>query len=306
MAEYVSAEVIEPPAILTEADKWLESLRTRSDEECAKYGDPGKMGGPSDRKKALAGIRNFKKALVSERTEGLFAIKAAIKDLEAASNDALRPLTMKEEELADAVKADDDEWRAERKAEIADMFAEMAPYLVEHVDTDTGEIHDALVDVDTLIARYGNEKGAVWLNRTNIQVVRMALKNAVYDIREGERAIGALVDERDQEEAKARYFATLDLDGTIADMKRIAAQRERVRMLEIQRELEAENPQPTVETNPQPVVEGLSPYVIELPPVSRGQMIELAAWLNDNGITGGTIYAGTLEDAYRKKVGNGR
>lgn len=314
------AETVEVDAVLIDsdiqkmpaADKWLAGLDGRVDGICSQYGDPDKLTA-SGRKKARADLNKALKEIKSERTDMLRDLKDSIKRFESESNDRCRRLDELIATFDAAVKADESEWRDARRAELESMYAELAPDLVDRVDPDTGEIEPALVPFDKLLAKYGQEKGAVWLNKTtNIQIVRMLMQNAVYDIGEGEKAIDSMVPEEDRKDVKARYFDTLDIDRAMADAKRLKEHRERIKAMEFARQATTYAAMPTPEPVPEPMPEpaqeqepkevGPHAWVISIPSATREQMLEVADFMRKNGIGFDRIYSGTVEDAFRKEA----
>lgn len=297
------------------SDKWLAGLKDRVDGICNQYGKPEKLS-VSERKKARADLNNALKAIKGERTEMLRDLKSSIKRFESESNERCKRLDDLIATFDAAVKADEQAWRDNRKAELSAMYAEIAPDLVERVDPETGEIEPALVPFDLLCAKYGNEKGAVWLNKTNIQIVRMAMQNAVYDIGENEKSIDCLVAPEDREEVKARYFDTLDIDLAMAEAERLKEHRERIRAMEFARQQVTYSAMPTPEPEPEPEPEptpelaqeqepkevGPHAWVISIPSATREQMLEVADVLRKRGIAFDRIYSGTVEDAFRKEA----
>lgn len=313
------AETVEVDAVLIDsdiqkmpaADKWLAGLDGRVNGICGQYGKPEKMT-VGDRRKARADLNKALKTIKSERTEMLKSLKESIKRFESESNGKFKPLDDLIATFDAAVKADESAWRDARRAELEGMYAELAPDLVDRVDPDTGEIEPALVPFDKLLAKYGNEKGAVWLNKTtNIQIVRMSMQNAVYDIGEGEKAIDSMVPEEDRNNVKARYFDTLDIDLTMAEAKRLKEHRECIKAMEFARQVSYSampTPEPVPEPTPEPAQEqepkevGPHAWVISVPSATREQMNMVADFMRKNGIGFDRIYSGTVEDAFRKEA----
>ena len=301
-------------AVITQAESWLAQTAEAVTDVCAKYEPPAVIADDDEFKAAKecrAACNNAYKKFDGERKAMLKEVEDRIKAFKAEVKDVLSPLSDLDARYKAVITEYEFAWREQRKAELADEYAKLAPDLVAHVDVDTGEIQDALVPFDRVLERYGNEKGMVWLNRTGWTVVMASLQNAVYDIREGEKAIDALVDSEDVEAVKALYFLTLDQDRAIAEGKRLREQRERVRQLEAERMLrEAERKQerqmrPTAQDAPEhqmyAVAQDAHAWVISIPSATKPEMERVAQFMRDNGIRFDRIYAGTVTDAFRKE-----
>lgn len=176
-------------------------------------------------KRERAGARKDIAALKARYDDSIRAIKDAVREADARTKAALAPL----DEIDDGYKAEvtayEERWRLERRALLAQEYADMAPDLVE------------LVPFDRLMDRHGRERGKQWDARsmTDGQAVA-AMQQAVARIAEDERTITeGPWDEEDRTALKADYFRTLDLSGALRRTQEAKDQRERVERLERER-----------------------------------------------------------------------
>ena len=148
---------------------------------------------------------------------------------------------------------------------------------------------------------------------TNIVAAKEMLANAIYDISENEKAIDSLVPEQDRTEVKALFFRTLDLNRSLAEARRIKEQRDRVRLLENERNARERayaaaaaqpevNPEPIVQPAPAPVEPDMHPWVISVPMATKVQMQMVADFMRASGIAFDRIYSGTISDVCAREV----
>lgn len=307
-------------SVMSKAEQWLAATAEAVTDECSKYDVPESIGDDAELKAATdsrTAVRKVHKKYDDERKAMLRDVENRIKQFKSEVKDVLSPLSDLDAEYKAVIDAYNDAWREQRKADLAQEYAKLAPDLVEHVDTDTGEIVEALVPFERVLEKYGNETGMVWLNKTKWVLVLMSLQNAVHDIREGEKALDSLIDDpEDLESAKALYFSTLDYDRAMREAERLKEQRERVRALEFerkQRELEAKRmpvtePEPNPEPAPEPTTANVDvphPWVLVVGLATKAQMLATRDFMHSQGVEGGTIYSGTIDDAFRKEHFNG-
>ena len=296
-------------SVMTKAQMWLADASERVSERCELYKPPERIESEKQRREAMdsrAACRKDVAEIDGERKAMLRKAEDALKEFKAEVKDVLTPLTEIDATYKRLLDEYESGWKANREIELAQEYEDQAPDLVE------------LVPFSRILARYGNERGNVWLNRsTNIEHAKDLLANAVYDIAENEKAIDALVDEEERVEAKARYFETLDFQGTLTEARRAKEQRERVRVLEMARAemerivvpeppVEQPEPEPVEVAQEQPTSDRPHGWVICVPSATREQMTGVAEHMRSQGIVFDAIYSGTLEDALRKKVSNGR
>ena len=298
-------------SVMTRAELWLAQASERVSERCELYRPPERIETERQRKDAMASRAACRKDVAEidgERKAMLREVEDKLKEFKANVKDVLTPLNDIDATYKRLLDEYEDGWRAMREIELAQEYEDQAPDLVR------------LVPFSRVLARYGNERGSAWLNRsTNVERAKDLLANAVYDIAENEKAIDALVDDEERVEAKARYFDTLDLQGTLTEARRAKEQRERVRVLEMER-MEREHAQehPVARQEPeqvtvaqerpvaQPSPDAPHGWVICVPSATKEQMMDVAEHMRSRGIVFDAIYSGTLEDALRKKVSNGR
>lgn len=305
---------------MSRAEQWLAATAEAVTGECAKYDVPESIGDDTELKAATdsrTAVRKAHKKYDDERKAMLRDVEDRIRQFKSEVKDVLSPLSDLDAEYKAVIDAYNDAWREQRRADLAQEYAKLAPDLVEHVDTDTGEIVEALVPFERVLERYGNETGMVWLNKTKWVLVLMSLKNAVHDIEENEKALDSLIsDPEDLESVKALYFLTLDYDRAMREADRLREQRERVRALEFerkQRELEAKKmpvtePEPNPGPAPEPTTANVDvphPWVLVVGLATKAQMLMVRDFMHSQGIEGGTIYSGTIDDAFRKEHFNG-
>lgn len=224
----VEAEIMDGGlAVLSKADAWLAEQRERVAGMAEQYRPPESIEDERARKEAVlarADCRRDAAEIDAERKAMLRDAEDALKRFKAGVKDVLAPLTELDETYKRLLDEYEERWRAEREIELAREYADIAPDLVP------------LVPFSRLRDRYGTSKGSQWLMRsTNIEAAKDMLADAVGEIADAERTISELADAGDAEGLKARYFQTLDLQGTLSEARRLAEQRERVRALEEQR-----------------------------------------------------------------------
>lgn len=332
----VEAEIMDGGlAALSKADAWLAEQRERVAVMAEQYRPPESIEDERARKEAVlarADCRKDAAEIDAERKAMLRDAEDALKRFKAGVRDVLAPLTELDETYKRLLDEYEERWRAEREIELAREYADIAPDLVP------------LVPFSRLHDRYGSSKGSQWLMRsTNIEAAKDMLADAVGEIADAERTISELADAGDAEGLKARYFQTLDLQGTLSEARRLAEQRERVRALEEQRRereeqarisaeqaaeqmmeraaAPADEPAPEQTYAPEqiripegpisatirmPEAETPHPWVVSVPSATRSEMGDVAAFMRSRGIRFDRIYAGTLAEAYAKEAGDGR
>lgn len=314
----VQAKPIETEiAALSEAEKWLASTAESVTDECAKYIVPKTIASEDiyqSTKKSRVDCRKAYDKYDAERKALLENIESKLAEFKSSVKDVLSPLSDLDVQYTELISAYEKQWREQRISELANVYATEAPDLVEHVDEETGEIEDAIVPFERVLKHYGYVTGRKWLGRSTKYVLILEdIKNAVHDIRENEKALDSTVDDPDiLRVVKSLYFETLDYDRAKREANRLKAQQERVRALEFerkQRELEEQaKAQPKVEPKPQPTVEPSPAYndvphawVMVIGSATKAQVLMVRDFLRSQGIEGGTIYSGTIDDAFRKE-----
>ena len=258
-AEQVAAEVIEDAiSPLSKAELWLAGARERVAGLAAWYHVPESIETDrefKDIKSARSSVRRDASELDAQRKAMTREMEDALKAFRADVKGVLEPLTDLDAAYKALIDDYDARWGADRRQELQEAYDEYAPDLVP------------LVPLDRLVARYGSDKGKVWLNRsTNIEAAKAGLRGAIDSIAQCEKTVEAAVDPDDAEAAKADYFATLDVGQAIANAQARSEQRERVRILEEERRRreeeyqrimdaapERQSPAPPITGEPQPV-----------------------------------------------------
>lgn len=298
-------------SVLTQAEAWLAQVAEAVTDVCAKNEVPDVITSDAEctlARNARAACNGAYSEYDAQRKAMLSDIEGRIKAFKDEVKDVLSPLADRDKQFKAVIDEYDEGFRRRRRAELEDEYARLAPDLVSHVDSETGEITDALVPFDRVLEKYGHERNMGWLNKTKWPLVVMSLQNAVYDIREGEKAIDSLVDPEDVEAVKALYFLTLDQDRAIAEGKRLREQRERVRQLEAERMLREVERRAEREPEREPVQQtqpvrqdAAHAWVISIPSATKPEMERVAQFMRDNGIRFDRIYSGTVTDAFRKE-----
>lgn len=302
MAEAVEVEAKPIDAeldTLTKAEKWLAGASERVSERCELYRPPEKIESEKQRKdcvEARAQCRKDAAEIDNERKAMLRTMEDALKKFKSEVKDVLSPLTDLDAEYKRLLDEYEESWRTQRQIELTEEYEGIAPDLVE------------MVPFERLMARFGNEKGKVWLNRsTNIQVAKEMIGVAIYTIADAENTIRSQVAEQDVQDTLVFYFQTLDLQQALSRARQLREQRENIARLEAERaarEAQWANPQPVVEPAPQPPVE--APVVTDVPhawviiasSATKAQMLQLRDYARSVGIPFDCIYSGTLQEVY--------
>lgn len=302
---------------MSKAYVWLADASERVSAHCEQHKPPKHIKDAKSyalAKDARSDCRKVREQLDGERKQMLKDVEDRLKKFKESVKDVLSPLDDLDSTYKRLLTEFEDGQRQLLIAELEDEYARLAPALVEYVNEETGEIHEALVPFDRVLEKYGYEVGRGWLNKTTgIVKAKEYLADAVHDIQQGEYAIDSLVDEEDREEAKALFFETLDQDVAIEAARQLKAKRERVRLLEYERELhkaeelEAEKQEEAPQEQPvrqNPNADVPHAWVISVPCATKQQMLMVADFMRSQGVEFERIYSGTLVDAFRKGVFN--
>ena len=312
--EEVQAEKVQPPAVLTEADKWLSATTAKADEIATQY-KPHEITTAQeykDAKQARAFLRKEIAAIEAERKDQTREIENTLARFKSGAKAAIARLL----ELDETYKANLDAWDerciAERKCAIAEAYADFAPDLAEPL-----EGQDApLVPFSRLEGKYASD--GKWYNRSTSE------KSAIADMQKRVEKIAAddhTIDQLDMTDAertelKAEYFATLDFAQSMSAATQRREARKRAEALEQERLArqaweqeqaaqqqaaepepmpeEAVQPAPVAHAAPQPVAtpepvatpaEITSVFVLEVE-VTPTQKAALISYLKAQGIHG--------------------
>ena len=299
---------------LSKAEKWLAGASELVAKKCELYKPPETVTNDDELnavREARASCRKDYQQIDAERKAMLKDMEDRLKSFKAQVKDVLSPLDDLDKRYKALVDAYDEKWRESRKKLLREHYEAIAPGIAcRIIDEDTGEVHDPLVPFDLLLQRYGMGKDK-WTNRISVEKVKGLVADAVYDIGENEKSIDCLVPVEDREEVKALYFSTLDINGAMAEARRLKDQRERVRAMETARVAAAIEPEPQPEPEPEPSVEPAQEkppvtdvphaWTISIPSATRQQMLMVAEFMRTQGITFDRIYSGNVTDAFRKE-----
>lgn len=290
---------------ITKAERWLAGASERVSERCALYRPPKRIESEQQRKDCVASrtaVRKDASEIDNERKAILRTMEDALKRFKSEVKDVLSPLTDLDAEYKRLLDEYEETWRTERVLELTEEYEGIAPDLVE------------LVPFERLMARYGNERGRVWTNRsTNVQLAKEMLGAAIFQIADAERIIREQVPEEDVQDTLLSYFKSLDLQQALSNAHALKEQRERLAQLEAERaarEAQWSQPQPEVESypEPQPVPQPMADvphaWVIVASSATRQQMLQLRDYAHSVGIPFDAIYSGTLDEVHGRLCSN--
>lgn len=313
-------------SILSKAEKWLAGAAERVATQSEQYKPPKRIESEQMRKdctNARTSVRKDVATIDAERKAMLRDAEDALKRFKANVKDVLTPLTDLDAEYKRLLDEYEEQWRTDRVIELTEEYEAIAPDIAL-----PGEgCKAAIVPFERLMARFGNEKGKVWTNRTtNIVAAKEMLGAAIYTIADAEKTIRDQLTGFSKEEVKSAlgyYFDTLDLQKALSNVRHMREQHEQLERLEAERaarEAAWEEPQPEVEPSPapvpapmpdlQPVVQPSTdvpnPVVIDMPHswviiaslATKAQMLQLRDYARSVGIPFDCIYSGTLEEVY--------
>lgn len=232
--EEVQAEKVQPPAVLTEADKWLAATTAKADEIAQQY-KPSEITtaqGYKDSKQARAFLRKEIAAIEAERKDQTREIENTLARFKSGAKAAIARLL----ELDETYKANLDAWDerciAERKCTLAEEYASYAPDLAEPL-----EGQDApLVPFAKLEEKYAAE--GKWYNRSTSEKAAITdMQKRVEKIAADDHTIDQLdMTDAERTELKAEYFATLDFAQSMSAATRRREERQRAEALERERQ----------------------------------------------------------------------
>lgn len=230
----VEAEVIKPPAVLTEADKWLSATTAKADEIAKQY-KPHEITTAQeykDAKQARAFLRKEIAAIEAERKDQTREIENTLARFKNGAKAAISRLL----ELDETYKANLDAWDerciAERKCTLAKEYASYAPDLAEPL-----EGQDApLVPFSRLEEKYAAE-GKWYMRSTSEKAAITDMQKRVEKIAADDHTIDQLdMTDAERTELKAEYFATLDFAQSMSAATRRREERQRAEALERERQ----------------------------------------------------------------------
>lgn len=263
--EEVQAEKVQPPAVLTEADKWLSATTAKADEIATQY-KPSEITTAQaykDAKQARAFLRKEIAAIEAERKDQTREIENTLARFKSGAKAAIARLL----ELDETYKANLDAWDerciAERKCTLAEEYASYAPDLAEPLEGQT----EPLVPFSRLEEKYASD--GKWYNRSTSEKAAISdMQKRVEKIAADDHTIDQLdMTDAERTELKAEYFATLDFAQSMSAATRRreerqraeALERERQERLKWQQEQQAAVQEPEPEPMPEAVPEPTTP-----------------------------------------------
>lgn len=214
-----SAQVIEAPAPLAGADKWLSERRDEVAGVAAEFGafEIADAAAWRDAKRQRVALRARIAEIEADRKRMTRAVEGAVKAFKDGAKDVLSPLT----DLDAAYKREIDAWEAkvleERAGSLAALYADEWPDLARQAP------------FQTLADRYASA-GKWWLMSTTSAKAEASVRDAAKDVAENLATIAATSEGSERLERQADYMRDLDWPRHLQDMKarelRMAALRE--------------------------------------------------------------------------------
>lgn len=210
----VEAEVLEPPATLTNAERWLAGARERVGELAPRYGthEIASEADYRDIKQARTMLRKDIAAIDGERKEMTRAVEDEVARFRNGCASVLEPLREIERGYKEQLDAWDDAWLSRRMALLQGVYEQAAPLLVP------------LVPLERLCDRFA--KADKWLLRGTGDVkAGELLTRRLETVSKEWNSLDKLdMSPQEREMAKAEYTRTLDLG---AATSRVVDERER-------------------------------------------------------------------------------
>lgn len=300
----VEAEVIEPPAVLTDGDKWLAEARSKAATIAAQYQphDITNEADYKDAKSARAMLRKEIAAIDSDRKSMTSTLENAINRFKAHAAEAIGELTTLEAAYKSNITDYEDRWESTRRATLQEEYETYAPDIALPLD---GQ-QTALVPFELLLKRFGTE--GKWLNRsTNERAAVEHLRKCIDRVANDIKNINATeMDDRERVEVKGDYFSTLEFENTMSAMIQRRIQRDKTEQLEREQQererqwqeqqeqqeriaaeaaaRQQEQPQPAPqatqaatepqeEPQPAPAVEEVITFIVDVPAASKAAFI---------------------------------
>lgn len=253
----VEAKVIKPPAVLTEADKWLSATTAKADEIAKQY-KPHEITTAQeykDAKQARAFLRKEIAAIEAERKDQTREIENTLARFKSGAKAAIARLLELDESYKGNLDAWDERCIAERKCTLAEEYASYAPDLAEPLEGQT----EPLVPFSRLDAMYSAD--GKWYNRSTSEKAAIAdMQKRVEKIAADDHTIDQLdMTDAERTELKAEYFATLDFAQSMSAATRRREARKRAEALEQERIARQAWEQEQAAAYPEPVAEPEQP-----------------------------------------------
>lgn len=203
-----SAQVIDSPAPLAGADKWLSERRDEVAGVAAEFGafEIADAAAWRDAKRQRVALRARIAEIEADRKRMTRAVEGAVKAFKDGAKDVLSPLT----DLDAAYKREIDAWEAkvldERAGSLAALYADEWPDLARQAP------------FQTLADRYA-AAGKWWLMSTTSAKAEASVRDAAKDVAENLATIAATSEGSERLERQADYMRDLDWPRHLQDMK---------------------------------------------------------------------------------------
>lgn len=219
------ATPIEPPALLSEADRWLMQKRAEVAGLAGQYVPHEITSGEDYRqsKRDRASANRAIKAITGERTKKLGALKKAINDFEFEVRELLDPLSGVDK----AYKAEIEAWER--------MVIDSRTQNVDEWYQATQGYFAQMVPLQTLFDRFAAE--GKWLNygTNQQQIMDDVMRRVEACERDLETIAASPYGDEERERARSSYCKTLDLAATMRDLQDERERRERIAAADAER-----------------------------------------------------------------------
>lgn len=229
------AEVIEESIdVQTGLDRWLAETKDRISAMVGEY-SVYEVTDLDMHRQADRDLKSMNASLKDVKAERM-SITRILDDAKRKVMDAEREATSELTALREALKANDDSYKADqvamKTAKLREAYEDAAPYLALPMDG-----NDPLVPFDLVERTFGQGSlGKRWSNYgTSYAEAESQLMKAITKIADDEDTIASTVAEEDVPEVKAAYFGTLDLSAAMKIARKRREQRESVKDLEQKR-----------------------------------------------------------------------
>ncbi len=268
----VRPEAIDPPEVITGADRWLAEQRARVAEAAAEY-VPHEITSAEDyrqSKRARTQARKAIREVEDARRAQVGAIKDAVRDFESQVRDLLAPLSG----VDDAYRSALAEWERmcveSRTQEVAAWYAGTQ-----------GDVA-AMVPFETIWGHYAHREKWDLYGANLVAIEGEVAEIAEHVIARDLETIGGMgYEPRDAEALRAEYLRTLDLEGSCRRVQALREQRDRMAEVERQRRerMAAEAPRPPEDapTEPREAPSAPVPPIPGQAPTAEGPAPQAAA-----------------------------
>lgn len=242
MAQEVEATIIDSPEVLSGAEMWLAEVRGKVADRLGNY-FPHEIVSVEDYKQSKrdrTALRKDISEIDAAKKAQTRAIKDAVRAFETSLKDVLDPLTTAEAEYREHIEDFERRLVADRRARMAECFADYA-----------GALADSL-SFDTLSDAYSAE--GKWYNLSTLE--RKAIEDMqrrVSEVADNLTTLANVADDAAEEtDLKAEYLSTLDMSGALRAVQARKEQRERVKAMQDAVQSYEEPVRAALEPEPQP------------------------------------------------------